>query len=172
MEEYVEKNYQELDNELAAFVDQLLDQTSGDKAVFGLASDLEVRKLQEAVLMLNNSLKANQPDPVLSQRIRKNLVKNWTGPISQNNSSFWARLRRRPLPEQPAWHSTGNARRTQALRLVFATITILVLVAIFMPKIGTALTGTAINTDSLLPILLVAGVILVAAILWFANRGK
>jgi hypothetical protein len=172
MEEHTEEMRQELDNELATFVDQLLNQASNNKTNIELAGDPELRRLQETVLIVQKSLKDIQPDPGLSKRIEKNLVQNWTGASSQSRPSLWTRLRRRPPPEPSNWRSTSNARRTQAFRLAFATVVLLALGAIFVPKISTALTGAVIAPGSLVPFFLVAGVILVAVIFWFMNRGK
>ncbi|MBN2145779.1 MAG: hypothetical protein JW726_00265 [Anaerolineales bacterium] len=162
-----------LDEQLASFTDQLLNGTTQGEGWEPEDARLRLylQKLQQTVVQVHSMIGTMEPDRELNSRIKKQLVSAWYEVKSPPQArSVWQRLRGIFLPEGQGWKSSRGARQAQVLRLAVAAVAILLLLAIFVPGIGSALEGTALGRGGILPIgLLVILVIGVGLWLW---RGK
>src|SRR4030042_1596386 len=105
MSDHLEQDEKQLDDQLAEFVDRILEPDRGSKPddinLPGLSMvDSELRGLQEMVLELKRVIEMERPDPALVGRIRSRLQAEW--PLYQSKH----------LPE--ARHRLDQGKRSQS----------------------------------------------------------
>lgn len=121
-----------LDDELAQFTDKLLGGQPED-----LADDEELRQLQATVARMQRTFGQHPPDPVMSQRIKVNLVRQWRATQRPDNGR-----KNLPLAAGGSWWQNllgrlglASASRGRQLRLVYAAglaIAILLPITVFL----------------------------------------
>jgi hypothetical protein len=142
------------DTRMADLTDRLL---AGEKseAVVAAESDLELRRTQDTVQMLQRVLPDEQPNPEMKNRIRAKLAAEWnrTGPGARQEAN---------------WHSS---RRTLVVR--FAAITAIVLLAVLAAfPIGTLATPGAAGSGSLWASAIIVGLLILVVVIWLLLKRR
>lgn len=170
MPDYSKRSNRNLDEQLAALTDRILDlgaaQDSGLKTPGLNAQDSELLMLEETVRRLKRFRGAGQPDPAMAQRMRTRLVNEWRA-LNPPGA-------RQPRPaRRPFWQLSPGGQRQFALR-VAAVAFILLLAVVVVSPVGQSilLPATAGNQPGALPVLLVIGLALLAGLAWFFLRDR
>jgi len=155
-----------IDDELAAFTDQVLARQADDEPQLAPEHE-DLRQLQETVLRLKRVRTASQPSPDFAARLRALLKQEW-----QRNGP-----RPQPASPQPASllqkvRRFFESSRPRMLALQFAAIAVVLLVvALFVTPLsgGAPLTAAAGVGAVLKPVVLVLGLLLALLVIWLAR---
>jgi hypothetical protein len=102
------KDNRMIENELAEFTDQILDESSTlDK--IPLTPDPKLRALEQTVLQLKNTFKEDGPSEAVIQRMRQNIVMQWKQQESNVSLPFWKKLYSLFKPDRQKWQSQRTA---------------------------------------------------------------
>ena len=142
---------QQLDNQLAEFVDRLLD----DKApqVFeAQVQDEELLELFDTVMRIKRAFGDESLDQSTARRIKTNLISEWhRGGYSRKRKSIWQRF----TFQQTTWKSTAWRQRAVGLAIVVLLILLFAIVYPFISSAEPTLTGAVDGQINLIPILLI-----------------
>lgn len=163
-----------LDDQLAAFTDQVLDRSAAGEPELVQEAD-ELRKLQEVVLRLKRAGETGQPSPAFAARLRAVLSQEWlrSGAKSQPARSAQAGFLRRVLQQIEQYFRHTQPR---ILALQFAAVMVVLLLVgllITAPGSGAPLTGASGLDAAVWPVILFLGVLAVILVVWLArSKGK
>lgn len=153
----------ELDAQLAAFTDALLQRREGS-ATPPLSDDPELRALEEMVIQMHQTLTTADPDPATARAIQSTLTREWQRRHPPRPAEpWWASWQRRLLPSR-------TQRPLFALAMAAAVVLLALLVAPALPTQG-SLPGSALGALPATPI--IAGLALaLGGLLWWAISSK
>ncbi len=146
-------NESRLDEELAQFADQALDNNNKELDMNQATQDNELARLQKTIIDLKTAVKSAQPDESTRMRIRKNLL-------------IAARKERLTVNNMPIARKIPNLAVAGGLAL-------LVLIGLLLtpfPEIKTSLTGSAQENSDWLPLAIITGAVLIALIAWLKRQ--
>lgn len=166
-----------LEEQLAEFVDQIL--ANRETEDFQLSNISELRVLEKVALQLKQAMiDIRNPDPVLIERLRKNLITAWiaetTANETQRSSSFLGSKKVLPTSRRNLWFGLLH-QRPLALGLGFIGVlaTLLGIAIILEPQFNPGLEATAGGIAGWLPIFMVAvGVFIVLVVVWLSKWRK
>jgi hypothetical protein len=182
MSEPNELGTQQLDDQLAAFVDQVLAGGIANQDLT-LSDQSELRSLQDIVLRLRRNLPDTPVSATMSRQMQSKLSAHWAtegpkpqpaSPLAARIASTWARLRSWLLPERQVWQSSSARQRAWTLRAVTVTlVVILAVVAVFSPILSDNLAGTAGLEGGAVPLaILLIGIVVVVVAWWWVRRKR
>jgi hypothetical protein len=137
---------QRLDETLADFTDQILNETEQRDI---MEDDAELSDLKETIRQLHGAVQAAQPDAKTARRIRQHVQAEWNKPAPSRNLFTW--------------------RYTPALAGGLA-ILVLLAVGLLFPPAPNALPATADGNIQWAFPLLVSGIIVLAILLWISRH--
>jgi anti-sigma-K factor RskA len=143
-----------LDDQIAEFTDMVLD-TNEEIDINDTDQQDELVRLQKTILQMKTAVQSAHPDAPTSARIRRNLL------LAANKTSDSANT------------NSASRRRITGIAFAggFALLVLLGFVLLPIPESGIPLSGTANEASPLLGIIIAAGIILTAIIIWF-NRQR
>lgn len=142
-----------LDEQIAEFTDMVL--SDGNKDMELISDQIEVAKMQKAILRMKMAAGLAKPSLVARTRIRTKLFLEWQKSKQSRVSMFQSLIRGitlRPL-------------LAGALGLLFVSV-----LAVLFRTTEVPLTGTALGEQNWLPVFTILGIILIAILLWFNRR--
>ena len=163
-----------LDDQLAAFTDQILDRNTTGEPELAPEAD-ELRKLQEVVIRLKRAGATNQPSPTFAAKLRAVLNQEWlrSGAKPQPARSAQTGFLRKVLQDIGQYFERTQPRILALQFAAAAVILLLVGLLIAPPDSGAPLTGTAGLEAVIWPIVLVLGVLAIILVVWLARpKGK
>ncbi len=173
MDKNLEQSNQQQDDELAEFVDQILSEAPV-KDVSMSSEDLALRKMQETVLRLKNTMAQEQPAVEERQRIGARLEAEWprafpppfqTRLKETKNSTFSTIL--------DGWREFIRRPASQPGRLVFACAMLFLLAVIILPQtITPALPAAAKGPVNVISLTFLGLLLIGSIIYWWNHRGK
>ncbi|GAB4420697.1 MAG: hypothetical protein Kow002_09240 [Anaerolineales bacterium] len=152
------------DDQLAEFTDRILDGGSSAQDEATLASDSELRALEETVLRLREAIPNDDPDEETISRMWKQIEPQITW---KEHKSIWQMLKDIFVP-QNAWQSQHNRQKKN---LVFSmTVILLLLVVISFTDVASpGLPGASGGQISTL-VFVVLGILIFVALWLFRRR--
>jgi hypothetical protein len=157
------------DDDLARFADRV---TGGEQP--GVpemdGEDRELAEMMHTIVRLERVIKADQPDPGMSNRIRANLLKEWerSSPAA-GQSSFWQR----------AWSPrkggfTSQQRQWAGLVVVIgAAILLIAIYPLVTPLEGVgSLPGSGGGALHIPPAVIVGGLVVLGGVAWWLGRSR
>ena len=161
------KDNDSVDEQLAAFTDQILEGNSEEDKI-SFPPDPEIRALQQTALHLKNAIPKDEPSEAAIYRMRQNIVMKWKQQNTKINEPFWKRFFFARKSSEQKWQSQYSRQRQSQL-ISLAAIVFLLFVSIFLlGKVASfqpAVSGQNLNTSLFIAI---GGLILLA--LWFYRR--
>jgi len=142
---------QQLDNQLADFTDQVL--SGENEATLQASTTLdELIELQKTVLLMKSAAEKARTDSEASARIRSRLLTEW----------------KKTQQAERATSKRFNWKWTMPRLALAGGFAVLVLIGVvtLLPKSTTPLTATAEGSRPWSPFLILAGIIIIAVILW------
>ena len=149
---------QEFDNRLADFTDQVL---AGEKpADFPMGEDTALAGLAKTVLKIKSAVQQDLPDPVVENRVKKLIQKNWQQQKKSalNGASLWQRLLRRRISSRTWFQVAG------------AVLVLVAVVAILFPDAIKSVPATAAQNAGILSGVVIGLAALLIIILVASNR--
>lgn len=144
-------NSQQRDDQLAEFVDRLLD----DESPQGLemhVQDQELLELFDTAMRIKRAFGDESLDRSTALRIKAKLVNEWRrGGYNRKRNTFCQRL----ISRRTGWKSTTGRQRKYGVILAVAIILFLIIAYPLLSSAGPNLTGAADGQITLIPILLV-----------------
>jgi anti-sigma-K factor RskA len=158
------------DDELARFADRVI---GGERPEVPdrMDENRELAETMQTVVRLERTLKADQPDPAMSHRIKANLLKEWerSGPAA-DQGSFWQRL----WPDREGW-SAAQQRQLAGLVVAIGVVALLLSAYPLIIAGGSILPGTGSGGGAGLPVspaFVVGGLVVLAGALWWLSRPR
>lgn len=155
---------QHLDNEIAAFTDQLLNgETSASLAA--TSESQELRQLQETIILLKQAVDADQPQADFAKHLRQELAAQWRRQQNGQQRGLLDKVR-------DGLRALENPRTAGSAALVAALVLMMIVLVFTSPAVSEPLEGTALGDSALLPIVLVIGAFVIGVIAWSIWRKK
>ena len=158
-----------VDNLLAEFADRVIDGKQSEIPEVTTQIE-ELRDLQEVVVSIKQAFGDRQPDEEMAKRIRANLAAEWRrAGLDVPAVPIWQRLWQQIAGDRSTWRSTSARRRSYALVLAgAAAVILLVALPLYLSSpTGETVTGAAGTVDSLIPVIVVLGFVLVGGVVWW-----
>jgi len=159
------KNNKVIDDQLADYTDNILNEKTTEVDESPFAPDSELRALEQTALRLKNAFRDDSPSKEVIQRMHKNIITQWQQQEDQKSAPFWEKW----FPSGKKWQSQ-NARQNKAVLLYAATVLGVFLISFLFFSGGysdqPATTGHNLGIG-----ILVAGLGIVAAA-WFFHRQR
>ena len=152
------------DDLLAEFADQVIDGQSPQ--VTDSPQETALRGLQEVILEIHNSVRAENPDEQTADQIKHNLLEEWKRGVAKRET--W--LEKIFPRKQNGWRSTSRRNRSFAVQIAVAVVVVLTILVTVVPS-SDPQPGTALgegNLDIILFLLLILG----GSYLWWTRRNK
>jgi len=159
-------NNNALEEHLADFTDNILDENTTQMDENPFASDPKLRALEQTALRLKNAFREDGPSEEVIQRMRKNIALQWRQQEVKKKEPFWKKW----LPARQQWQSH---RSRQRVSMAVSLAILVVLMGLTIPLlIGTNLEQPAASGQILSTGILVAlaGLILLAVWLYRNKR--
>ncbi|GAP13660.1 hypothetical protein LARV_01415 [Longilinea arvoryzae] len=157
-----------LDEKLAEFTDQLLNQERGE-ALPPLAEEENLQQLQETVVQLKQSGLSDHPEVQFSARLFSVLQREWKrfgpkpGPVRNSSSPD------QPEPFGQIRNTLRKITETWGRQIVFGLTALMLLVLLFLPK-DVPLTGSSGTSTGLLPVEWIVGVFCIGLLIWLLSK--
>ncbi|MGD8406193.1 MAG: hypothetical protein PVJ21_21225 [Anaerolineales bacterium] len=123
------KNKKSVDDQLADYTDDILNEKTGEVDENPNTLDPELRALEQTALRLKNAFRDDGPSEEVIQRMRKNITVQWQQQENSRRRPFWKKW----LPSGQKWQSQ---RSRQRLYLAISLMTLLVLLLVCIPFFG------------------------------------
>jgi len=155
------------DDELARFADRVIGGEQPEVPEMD-GKDQELAQLMSTVVSLGRAMSADQPDPVMTRRIRANLLAEWerSGPAAEQGS-FWERLRL----GRKGW-SSAQQRQVTSLVMAIGMVTLAIFAYALLGPGGItgSLTGSTGGMEPVNTALIVGGLVVLAGVIWWLSR--
>ncbi len=157
-----------IEDQLADFTDQILDEESPKQGNPPFATDPELRALEQTVQRLKHAFDEDGPSEAAIRRMRKNIVMQWQAGERKQNESFWEKITVVFNISRHKWRSQ-RSRQYQSLGFSLAAVAMVMLVSIFLLK-GVGSEQPAASGQTLSAGFLIAFSVLFLLTLWFFRR--
>jgi hypothetical protein len=158
-----------IDDLLADFTDQILNEKVIREDETPFASDPELRALEQTALRLRNTFPNDGPSEEVIQRMRNNISAQWQQ-RSQEIKPFWKKWQDLFQPSKREWQSQ---RTRQRLYMAVSIAVLAIFFIISIPFLNRAsMDQPAASEQNLIAGLLVASVGLVLLAIWLIRRKR
>ncbi len=157
-----------LDEKLAEFTDQLLNQERGE-ALPPLAEEEDLQHLQETVIQLKQAGLSDHPEVQFSTRLFLILQKEWKRFGPKPGREY---IQSPADPSGPFGQLKGRLRKiseTWGRQIIFGMTALMLLVLLFLPK-DVPLTGSSGTSTGLLPVEWIVGVFCIGLLIWLLSK--
>lgn len=160
------KNKKTIDDQLADFTDNILNEKTTEVDEDPIALDPELRDLEQTALRLKNAFHDDGPSREVIQRMRKNIYLLWQQQEKKQHVPFWKKW----LPGKRQWRSQ---RKRQHMFLASALVALVVILIMCIPFFdGIDFHQPATSGQYLNNIILAASVGLVFFAIWLFRRKR
>lgn len=164
MNEHSGSKANQLDNQVADFVDRVLAGESLDELA---TQDMELQKYQRVIVLMGRVLEEKQPDQVIVEKIKNVVVAEWQKINYQEKAQ--SENQSRIIYPRSIWRSSRNLQRNFALGLVAVSFIVILVAYLFSPMFGTDLPGAA-DQGNISAYIIFLGVILFLISIWLLRR--
>jgi len=160
------KNKKTIDDQLADYTDNILNEKTTEVDENPNTSDPELHALRQTALRMKNAFRDDGPNEEVIQRMHKNIIMQWQQQENRQRKPFWKKW----VPAGQKWQSQ---RSRQRFFLATSLITLFVLLLVCIPFFGDidsnqpATSGQHLNN-----VILIASAGLVFLAIWLFRRKR
>lgn len=164
MNEHSGSKANQLDNQVADFVDRVLAGESLDDLA---TQDMELQKYQKVIVLMGRVLEEKQPDQVIVEKVKNVVLAEWQNIYLQEKAQIGNQSQ--IIQPRSIWRSSRNLQRYFAIGLVAISFIVIFVVYFFSPMFGTDLPGAA-EQGNISAYIIFVGVILFLISIWLLRR--